>query len=103
MTVVENLSQQNSVKSWISAQDILGLDWSLDTVFIACLDDELWSGLLILVPVSFVKMIADILQNMTIAIAVNKVFSKVGHFFVSSILGNMIVDPSNQNFFISEF
>lgn len=101
MAVVENLSQQDSIKSWISAQDILCLDWSLDTVFIACLDDELRSGLLILVPVSFIKMIADILQHVTIAIAINKVLSKVCDFFVSTILGNMIVDPSNQNFLIS--
>jgi len=39
---------------------------------------------------------------MSIAVAINEIFSKIGNLPVASILGNMIVDPPDQYFLVAK-
>lgn len=91
---IEDLGEQDSIESWISAQDILGLDWSFDTVLIAHLDDWSRSFLGRLVPVSFFPVVANILQDMAISITISQILSKIRNFSVPAVFADVIVNPS---------
>lgn len=70
VSVVENFGQQDSVEPGVSAENVFGLYWSFYTVLVAHVDDGGWPVFGRLLPVSLVPMVADVLQHVTIPVAV---------------------------------
>ncbi len=103
VAVIKYLGEQNGVQSWVSAQNIFGLDRGLNSVLIAHFDDWSWFLLSSLFPISLVPVVADILQDMAITLSITQIFSQICYFLITAIFCNMIVDPSNKDFLISEF
>lgn len=101
MAVVEYLWQQNGIQTWVTAQDVFPLDWGFNAVLFACLKNELRSLLLALVPVSLVKVIAHTLKYMAVPVAIDQILSQVSYFSITSILGDMVVNPPDQDLLIA--
>jgi hypothetical protein len=58
---------------------------------------------LALFPILLIKVVADILEDVAIRIAVNQIFTEVLHDFVTPVFGNVIVEPPEKDFLITEF
>lgn len=102
MSIIENLRTEKSVEARIARRDTIRTNRWVETFSLAGLDDLCRPLVLVEVVIIFGKRRGDALEYMAIGIAIDHIGPNIFDFSISPILSNVVVDPSNQDLFVSE-
>lgn len=102
MSVVEDLSKQQGVQSWVSRDYASCIDGRMYSLLGAGLNNRLSSLLLREVEVIRRQRRRNTLQDVTIAVTISHVLPNIFDQLITSMLLDMVIDPPDQDLLISQ-
>jgi hypothetical protein len=103
MTVVEYFCQQKSIESRVARSNALGVDRRMESLFFAYLDDLDCSMILVETEVIGRQRRGDTFEDISIGLSISHIASDILDLSVSSILSDVVVDPSKKDVLVSKF